>query len=403
MNLNRDTKTLKADIVKAGGKEHSDYGGSVADKWMNCPGYTAAVVDIPPQVESIHMAGGTAQHALNEAVMNGSIIDISTMIDRPWLNVSAEFKHHLYIDENLDCARVWVDEIFQRFDPTDGWNLMIESTVVMSSIHPTDIYGSADLIAINPAQKHFAVVDYKHGAGKIVDIDTPQIPFYGVSAADTFRIPADWTFTGGVIQPRVNDGIKFKQFPEHSMQEWRGIFRHAHTRSKEVDAPRLAGEHCNWCRAAPTCKALADQRRMSIRKEFSGGVLPGNLTPEERGRILDILPMVESWISDFQEGSLQLAIKGDAPNGYILSPGRRGARAWSADETAIVAVVGEEMAYTRKIVSPAQAEKAMGKDAFDEKLSAMVTQPEGKPCLKIDNGENQAFDRIAQARADFTI
>lgn len=67
-------------------KDHSDWGGSVAEKWINCPGYVNAVKNLPADPGNIHTAGGTAQHALIELVAKEGKNPRTTSTSRGWAN-----------------------------------------------------------------------------------------------------------------------------------------------------------------------------------------------------------------------------------------------------------------------------------------------------------------------------
>lgn len=387
-------------------KAHSDYGGSVAEKWLECAGYVEAVRDLPPSPPTIHTVGGSAQHALNERVtMTGCRPE--EFIGKPWSSVyhdcPAEFADNLYDEGNVERCRVWVDAIHEHFDPMQ-FRLDFEEKVVLSSISP-ELYGSADLIAIDVTNKILAVPDYKDGSGKIVDVTTsPQPRFYAVGADDTYQlgIDASWTVIYMIVQPKAPQPVTFHKTNGNDVIEWRGVFRRAWERSK-VDPQRRAGEHCHWCRAAGTCKTLAESKRLAIRSEFNGPTSPSKLTQEQIANILRVAPEVESWLEEVRSHALAQAMAGNIPPGFKIAEGRAGARKWgdaSQAEEYLYAKLGER-AYTRDILTPAAAEKLLGKQAFAQ-LQLPIIQAAGKPCLALAGSEREEYSRQKAARADFT-
>lgn len=383
-------------------KAHSDYGGSVAEKWLNCPGYVDAVKDLPESAATIHTSGGTAQHALNETVLTTGKRP-EEFIGKPWMDVEPEFEKNLYDEGNVERCKVWVDAIYEHFDPM-SFKLDFEEKVVLSSISP-EIYGSADLIAIDRERKILGVPDYKDGQGFVDIITTPQPPFYAVGADDLYGLGVDasWTVKYMIVQPKMEQPVTFREVNGNDVIEWRGVFRRAYTRSKACPTLRVAGDHCHWCRRAGDCPAKAEARRLSIRADFAGPTLPANLTPEQISNILRVAPEVESWLDDVKQAALAKALAGSPPPGFKLVEGRAGGRKWG-DEAAAAEYLVErlgERAYERSLLSPAKAEKMLGKIPF-QGIAANVTQTAGKPNLAPVGSEREEYDRQKQARAEFT-
>lgn len=387
-------------------KAHSDYGGSVAEKWLECSGYVDAVRDIPPSPQTIHTVGGSAQHALNE-VVTASGRNPEEWVGKPWSSLLTdcpeEFAKEVFDEGNVERCRVWVDAIHEHFDPM-AFRLDFEEKVVLSSISP-ELYGSADLIAIDVVNKILAVPDYKDGSGKIVDVTTsPQPRFYAVGADDTYGLGVDasWTVIYMIVQPKAPQPVTFHKTTGNDVIEWRGVFRRAWERSKSN--PKLsAGEHCHWCRAAGTCKALAESKRLAIRSDFNGPTPPSKLTAEQIANILRVKPEVEAWLEDVAQHALQAALAGNVPPGFKIAEGRAGGRKWGDEahaEEVLTARLGEK-AYERTLLSPAKAEKVLGKVPFAQ-LDIPVVQAAGKPTLALAGSEREEYSRQKAARADFT-
>lgn len=388
-------------------KEHSDFGGSVAEKWLACPGYYNAVKDLPEQPETIHTAGGTAQHELNELVARTGQ-DPADFIGKPWMGVGPTFASNTYDEENVERARVWFATIVDHFDPL-MFKLEIEEKFVLSSID-AGVYGSCDLAAINIPDKILGVIDYKDGGGKIVSVDTPQPPFYAVGADDTLGLGIDhtWKVIYGIVQPKAPTPVTFREVSGADVIEWRGVFRHAWKRAQAPDAPRVAGSHCHWCRAAGTCPTLAEAKRIAVRREFAGDgagpIAPSKLTQQQIANILRVKPEVESWLEDVATHALNAALAGNVPPGFRLGTGKAGNRKWKDETTAedaLHAALGDN-AYEKKLLSPAKAEKALGKAKAAAILDNLVTQDAGKPCLVPEGSERDNYSKIAQARAEFS-
>lgn len=385
-----------------GEEKHSDYGGSVAEKWLNCSGYINAVADLPPQPDTEATVSGSAQHKLIETVTTtGAKLD--SFLGKPWLTNNSKFPGK-YDEDNLERARVWLDAVYRLCEPMTH-RILVEEMVTLTSVGP-ECFGSCDLAAINIVDKEMVILDYKDGGGKIVDISTtPQPRFYGVGMDDTLGLGIDpsWKITYGIVQPKAPEPVTIIQTDGSDIIAWRGIFRYAYAKTKAQDAKCVPGDWCQWCRNAG-CRARAEEKRLSIRKEFAGAIPANRLTPEQLANVLRVAPEVQSWLKDVEAHALSEALAGKPPPGFKVVSGRMGNRKW-LDEDAVTEILVAKLkdkAYTYKLLSPAQAEKALGAEGY-KAVAGFTGQEPGKPALAPEGSERQNYDKQAQARAEFTV
>ena len=129
---------------------------------------------------------------------------------------------------------------------------------------------------------------------------------------------------------------------------------------------------------------------------------PDDLTPEEKGRILDFAPMVEQWLKDLRKSCEKDLLEGKQVEGYKLIQGR-GSREWAESEEEAVAAALKKLGlkvgdiYTKKLVSPAQAEKiptiAENKTKAN-KLKNLWTKKAGKPTLVPESDPAPGIDPL---------
>ena len=153
----------------------------------------------------------------------------------------------------------------------------------------------------------------------------------------------------------------------------------------EPDAEFNPGEkQCLWCKAKPTCRALLKHTESVIMAAFDDiGDLKSvsRLTEDEMARALDQRKLILGWFDAIEEYVTERLESGKGFTGYKLVAGRS-LRQWGNDEVAEVAlfeILGDD-AFTRKLVSPAQAEKALGKQKA-KMIESLIVKPEGKPTL----------------------
>lgn len=385
-------------------REHSPLGGSVAEKWLNCPGYLDAVKDLPESEAGEDAAIGSAQHALNEhCVRSGDRPE--DWVGKKWLGEPAEkYKNRVYEEEAAERVHLWLDALYRLADPLIyRWEM--EEKVVLSSIDPI-LYGSLDFGAVDTVKKHLVIADYKNGAGHKVNVSTtPQVRFYGVGMDDTLGLDIDpsWTVTYAIVQPAAEVPITEHHTTGADIIEWRGAFRAAFKRQTAEHRPRVSGPWCHWCRAGGDCPARAEAKRLAVKSEFGGPMPPSALSVQQISNVLRISGEVKSWISDVEARALELAMAGTEIPGFAVGTGRAGHRKWR-DEKAAEEYLAKhlgEFAYKRELLTPAVAEKKLGKDRYAA-ISNLVGQEPGQPKLVPADSEAERFSKQEQARKEFT-
>jgi hypothetical protein len=135
----------------------------------------------------------------------------------------------------------------------------------------------------------------------------------------------------------------------------------------EPNAPLVAGEHCQFCKALPVCPAQREKAYELAQVEFDAVDEPGTklpvvstLTDEQLGKILLAAPVIEDWFNAAREHVRERLMQGERVEGWKLVA-KRATRRWKNEQDAEInlATMGLESIYTRKLLSPAQAEKAL--------------------------------------------
>ena len=94
--------------------------------------------------------------------------------------------------------------------------------------------------------------------------------------------------------------------------------------------------------------------------------------------MLPNVTLITGWLKAVESYALDAVCSGDEIPGYKAVSGRSNRR-WADNSEDLVAVKLGDQAYTRKLITPTQAEKILKKDFSD--LSDVVIKPEGKPTL----------------------
>ena len=117
---------------------------------------------------------------------------------------------------------------------------------------------------------------------------------------------------------------------------------------------------------------------------------------------LAVLDRIEAWVSAVRARAYEMLDHGLPVPGFKLVQGRKGARKWT-DEKAVEAMLkdaGDEI-YTKKLVTPTQAERLVKKAVLDKdiwkKVQEHITQPEGAPTIVPESDNRPAVMTSADA------
>lgn len=337
-----------------GAKLHAKYSASGAERWLNCPGSIRQCEGIPPPPSSPHAERGTIAHALLE----------SLLLDEP---EPKEVTAYGLTPEDREAVREAVQYIrgVQHECHTEDTEFLVEVRVDLPVSEPGQ-FGTVDVAIAEPFGT-LHVMDYKHGAGVLVEVnDNPQLAYYALGLA------AKYDFNFGeikfhVVQPRAisatGESIRTKTFSVQDLKQWREKFEAGIKRTKAKNAELVPGEKwCRFCPAAVSCPALYDRQVKALEGEFEK-VLPTALPPAEIGRRLAILEKLSSYHTQLFDYAFKLAEAGVEIPGYALVE-KRGTRKWTNIEEATIRAreFFGDLAFSQpELLSPAQLEKVMGK------------------------------------------
>ena len=136
------------------------------------------------------------------------------------------------------------------------------------------------------------------------------------------------------------------------------------------------------------CKALAEYNLAVASEGFQvvGDPVepadPTTLTNDEIASLLPNLDTLADWIKAVEAYALSQLERGEAVPGYKLVEGRS-LRKWADEADAEAALKRSKLKvadiFTKKLISPAQAEKKLGKN--HKIIAEHVVKPDGKPAI----------------------
>jgi Protein of unknown function (DUF2800) len=329
---------------KGDGNGHALLAPSASDRWIPCPGSVAANAAIPddPSKSNPDAELGTAAHTLFQmCVLTGEGCRADDYM-------GLEVEDGYFVDTNMaDAVQVALDWVWEYVEMNGGLrklNIYTERRVPIGAefgIEPELCNGTSDLFIEHIDGSCLVVLDYKHGRGvKVYAKDNTQMLCYTVGARAE-RGSKFKSYKLVIAQPRANKrrAIDEWDIKDARVNQFIKIASASARASLLPNAPRSAGEHCRWCRAAPGCYAYRDKIRAVAEIEFDAiededGVRVDpldRLTPEQYADILDEAQTIENWLHAVRAHALRLVQNGVAIPRYTLGWTQR-RRIWHADK-----------------------------------------------------------------------
>lgn len=377
---------------------------------MNCPGSVAAVrkakiFDEPSE----YAAEGSAAHQVAQWSLDQGVV-ASTFIGKEIEVDGFEFT----VDEEMaSYVQVYVDAVNNQ--PGDK---MVEELLDLSSVYGVENqFGTSDAVSLNLNENNIIVNDLKYGRGVMVFAkDNPQLYSYAAGVLVLLDDVWDWeTVTIMVHQPRLDhiDAVTI------TVEELRAFIRTAteagqlamsllDKSDEEIAAHLVPGEEqCRWCPFKGKCAALTTHVHEAVFDGFEDLTVEATpkdvtqMSPEQLAKTLNLLDLINSWVSDVRAEGLQRVKGGLEVPGWKLVAGKKGARAWTesdaAEDVMRKARVKADVMFSKKLITPTQAEKALkSKPKIWKKLQELITQADGKPGLAPESDTRPALAVAAQ-------
>jgi len=272
-------------------------------------------------------------------------------------------------EEMAENVQVYLDAIRKDME-TEGIDPSELSVEKKFSLKGLPVAGTNDASFSAPMGDLY-VYDLKYGKGMYVEVvDNTQLKIYALGA---------WEEAGGVndvihiviAQPRYDqaDAVRRQTLTKEDLTKFRAELALAVIECQKPKAKLCAGKWCKWCPAFGLCPEVSQKAvavaMPNIDVNFPE---PSQMTPENISKVLELSGLISEWSKAVHSYAEKTAKDtGVVYPGYKLIQ-KKGRRAW-VDE---IAVENEfehefgEVIYDKKVKSPAQLEKIVGKDRVEK-------------------------------------
>ena len=347
-------------------------GGSTAKRVMNCPGSVALCAKMPPRPSSKYADEGTLLHNVMDLIL--------TTNQTPESFAGMEYKDIKLTQDLIEDKVYPALYLLDQVDPNKEMEYATETRVGFGDYLP-DVFGSTDLLGRIGSRA--IVFDWKFGSGVAVDAEeNPQLMFYAAAAMRTES--AKWVFEGAteiemvIVQPPeikrwVTTPERIKQFEQE--------LKVAVQEAQKPNAPLEHGEHCRWCAAKPVCPKMTGAVDRALKSQIDA------LDVVHIGGYLKNADMLEQWVTDLRALAHQVLESGKEVPGWKLVA-KRATRQWVDEEKAATALaqdMSHDEMYTKKLLSPAQAEKILKKAKKELPADQVVAISSGSTLAPVDD------------------
>ena len=367
-------------------RDHALLSPSAAYRWMACTP-SAVFTDQMPEKPSTYAAEGTRAHELAEKRIRDYLAGKKTRVKKEDEQIYQEVFPYI----------TYVTELYEKLKEESADTVMFVEQKVSAKRWIDQCWGTSDCIIISDTRIY--VIDLKFGKGIQVDaVNNPQARIYGLGAYDLFSDLYDIDEVHNIIvQPRL-DHISEETISADDLLNWAETeLVPAGKAALEGAGEFKAGPHCQFCKAAATCRYRA--ARFNRLHDLSLTELH-LLTDEEISDALTMAEELNSWLKALKDKVTENLMHGEPMKGWKLVRGRS-VRKYSdvlaVRDKLIGAGIDENLIYKeRELLSISDMTNVLGgKKKLEELLGDLIEKPEGKPTLVPESDRREAITDIA--------
>lgn len=372
--------------------EHAPIAPSAGARNVACSGSVKLEALYPEDAESEQSREGTAAHWANAEVLNGRAIAVGQITD-------AGFVLTQQMIEGAEDVLRKVHQLCEQYGEQPV--MYVEQRMAAPRIHPTQCWGTPDLVLWFPIARVLVVLDYKFGHGWVEVFENWQLIAYVVAALHLLGIDGlgeqSVTARNIIAQPR-------SYHPDGPIREWlvnaaalRPLINRYAAAAEEALGPNpktRVNPECQHCRARHACPALQAHALRSI--DRAREATPFDLPPQALGiELADLRRAIKALQA--RETGLATQIESMIKAGQRVpfwdidrKPGKRVWNISAAEVLALGVVSGKSLAQPVEPVTPTQAiDRKLLDPVIVESIAPRVTKVE--LVLRDDDSARKVF------------
>lgn len=423
---------------------HSRWGGSAADRYMNCAGSAALIATVPPKPSSSYADEGTLAHEFAAYFLAEGERD-ALQHTGMFLNGAHARDGTALSDEMARAVQMYLDAVWAEFDKTPSAELYVEERFELQvDSAPGEVFGTTDALVYHRATGRLVVFDYKHGVGVSVTADdNAQLKFYAAGAVFSH---ADWPISElelVIVQPRARDAEEIgavRTWPMNvlDLMEFQSDVDAAIEKAKSYEHDVVeqlmegdgkvwdvtlfsVGKWCRWCDAAAVCPARERQVLEAAQLDFRSITEiqaedlpePKHYDTDRLGEILKAAYILSDWLKQIEEHVEGLVTHGTPVKGWKAVE-KLGRAKWSdADATIVGAAemmfgVEPDEIWPRKLATLGDVQKTLklhgaSKDDIAGFLASYTKKESSGLTLAPESDKRPAVDAAARDFASLNL
>lgn len=367
---------------------HAILSASSSSRWLACPPSARINAELP-ETTSIYAEEGTMAHALAEKTLKGYLAGGSADVQSD-------------NEEMKEAVQRYVDVCIEKINAAKAASpdavVHVEFRLDFSTYVP-DGFGTGDMVIVS--DKSVEICDLKYGKGVPVSAEgNTQMRLYALGAVEEFgMLYAFDTVHMTIIQPRL-DSVSTDTLSAGKLLDWGRSIIPVAKEAYDGKGEFQAGDHCQFCKFRPRCKALAAYmtEKTALRKKQT-------LTDLETVSILQAAKDIKRWLTDLEDYALGKALDGYDWPGMKLVEGRS-KRVITDPDAAAAALIdkgfdADAVYKPRELQTLTALEKLVGKKSLAEALGDLIEKPSGKPTLVELSDKRPQLDITAKAADAF--
>ena len=388
--------------------DHAILAPSAASRWIKCTP-SARLEEQMPNQDTAYTREGTIAHSIGEILLHyyldikaTAVLEFEELKQLPWneipdlVEAMAECQNEgLNFFEMLETVHEgYVRIVMEKYLAAKAEDpealLLIEQKFKLSEYVP-ESFGSSDAVII--WNNTCDVNDLKYGKGLKVEAEgNNQMMLYALGAlcgpCELYNITQ---VQMTILQPRLNH-VSSAAMSTAELLDWaKNTLRPAALLAFEGKGELVPGNHCQFCRAAPRCKALLAKAQIVTTADAT----PEMLEIDQLGEALKAADILKNWVKKLEDYCLKIALEGTEIPGYKIVEGRS-LRCIKDQPEALRRLFNagfneDDVCKPKEIKTITDLEKLLRKQAFNDILGDLIIKPQGKPTLVPESDKRPVF------------